>query len=129
MLKQHNRHFLAIFLVLSFFLGSRDPLLAGFQKWTSQGPDGGQVFALAVDPSNPDVVYAGTGRGGVSRSLDGGATWEQLPSFFNTFTVLALATHPGLPGVVFAGTDVQGAFKSDDYGDTWTPVGPGMSCA
>ena len=128
MLIQHKRRAPAI-RVAAFLLlfGCVDSLFAGFQKWTSQGPDGGQVFALAVDPSHPDVVYAGTGRGGVSRSLDGGATWEQLPAFFSTFTVLALATHPALPGVVFAGTDVQGAFKSEDYGDTWTPVGPGMS--
>src|SRR5262245_12507833 len=98
MLKQHKSRAAVLPLAVAlFFLIGSPPLFAGFEKWTSNGPDGGQIFALAIDPSLPDVVYAGTGLGGVSRSLDGGATWEQLPSTFSALTVLALATHPDLP--------------------------------
>jgi photosystem II stability/assembly factor-like uncharacterized protein len=48
------------------------------------------VCALAQDPSNPNIMYAGTGEGwfnvdairgnGIFKSVDGGNTWEQLPS-------------------------------------------------
>ena len=33
------------------------------------------VNALAIDPSAPDTVYAGTEGGGVFKSTDGGASW------------------------------------------------------
>ena len=36
------------------------------------------VRCLAADPSNPDVVYAGTQRQGVLRSDDGGRTWRPV---------------------------------------------------
>ena len=36
------------------------------------------VRAIAVNPSNPDVVYAGT-ESGVFRSENGGDAWHSLP--------------------------------------------------
>jgi hypothetical protein len=44
---------------------------AGVNVWTSDGPDEGIVFALAVDPATPSTLYAGTGDGGVFKSRDG----------------------------------------------------------
>jgi hypothetical protein len=41
-------------------------------------PEGGTIQALAVDPFNPSVIYAGTAVGGVFKSTDTGETW--LPS-------------------------------------------------
>src|SRR5207249_4346880 len=38
---------------------------AGNNVWTSNGPEGGIVSALAVDPVTPTTLYAGTGGGGV----------------------------------------------------------------
>jgi hypothetical protein len=42
---------------------------AGINQWTSHGPEGGQIFALAIDPLTPTTLYAGTfgfgGGGGV----------------------------------------------------------------
>ena len=42
--------------------------------WTTHGPDGGKVNAIAVDPSTPTIVYAATAFGGFFKSLDGGET-------------------------------------------------------
>jgi hypothetical protein len=37
------------------------------------------VRSLAIDPTNPDVIYAGLGEGaGIYRSTDGGETWEAI---------------------------------------------------
>jgi hypothetical protein len=33
--------------------------------WTSNGPEGGDVVALAIDPLTPTTLYAGTDGGGV----------------------------------------------------------------
>ena len=34
-----------------------------------------RLIRMAVDPSNPDEIYAGVEVGGLMRSLDGGETW------------------------------------------------------
>ena len=41
------------------------------------GQDNGLVTAIAVNPNNPNIIYLGTGRGGVWRSDDGGATLDR----------------------------------------------------
>jgi hypothetical protein len=43
--------------------------------WTSVGPYGGRIRALAIDPTTPATLYAGTDGGGVSKSTDAGGTW------------------------------------------------------
>jgi len=43
--------------------------------WSSNGPIGGEVRVLAVDPSNSLNVYAGTAQG-VMKSTDAGVTWR-----------------------------------------------------
>src|SRR5438132_874096 len=43
--------------------------------WRSEGPFLGAVTDVAVDPVNPDTIYAATGSGGVWRSDDGGKRW------------------------------------------------------
>jgi photosystem II stability/assembly factor-like uncharacterized protein len=48
------------------------------------------IWALAVDPSSPSRLYAGTSAG-VHRSLDGGATWTPLPSAPPSFDLYELA--------------------------------------
>lgn len=42
------------------------------QQWISNGPYGGEVLSLAVDPVSGNIVYAGTAYGGVFKSTEGG---------------------------------------------------------
>src|SRR5438477_483300 len=66
------------------------PLISS-TSWTAIGPApipngqttpvsavSGRVSAIAVHPTNPNIVYVGAAQGGVYRSLDGGATWTEL---------------------------------------------------
>jgi photosystem II stability/assembly factor-like uncharacterized protein len=59
----------------------------GGQSWRNMGLSQHYVTSLAIDPTNPQTIYAGAARigffspdGGVFRSLDGGNTW----TFFGT---------------------------------------------
>lgn len=52
--------------------------LADDRVWTRHGPDGVEVYALAIDPSTPSRLYAGTTRG-VFRSDDSGRSWRNGP--------------------------------------------------
>ena len=49
--------------------------------WRVNGPPGGDVRSLVVDPSNPDRFYLGTLDGQIYTSADGGKTWQLLYNF------------------------------------------------
>jgi photosystem II stability/assembly factor-like uncharacterized protein len=83
-------------------------------------PGGGMTFALAVDPSRPRTVYAGTGRGGIFVSTDGGRRWRRLMFSWRAGRILALAVDRD--GRVYAGREDGRIIRSTDRGDTWTVI-------
>ena len=92
---------------------------------------------VQVAPSNPEVVWVGTGESnprnsvswgdGVYRSIDGGKTWKNM-GLEKTFQTGAIAIHPENPDVVWVGSlgrlwgenKERGLFKTSDGGTTWT---------
>jgi photosystem II stability/assembly factor-like uncharacterized protein len=76
------------------------------------------VYAIAVDASDPSVLFAGTCMGGLYRSADGGNTWALEALGAANPTVFAVAIDPAHPASVYAGTD-HGLFESFDGGATW----------
>ena len=92
----------------------------------------GWVIALAVDPANTNIIYAGSDR--VSKSTDGGHSWKTVfpphPTP-NGHDVSALAIAPTRPETIYAiigdfgpssSTPENGRFsiyKSTDAGTTW----------
>ncbi len=58
-------------LILAGLASPASTVSAGVGVWTTGGPYGGNITALAVDPANPATLYAGT-NGGVFKSADGG---------------------------------------------------------
>ena len=95
------------------------PGWAGVGIWTPLGPEGAHVTALAVDPFDADVIYAGTYRSGVFKSADGGATWAAsgLP---DTLSISAFAFDVRHPGTVYARVLRTGTYKSTNSGLTWS---------
>jgi len=93
--------------------------LAAAADWVELGPDGGDVRALAVAPSDALTAYAGTGGNGVFRSRDGGATWAAARTGMGRAVVQALAVHPRDGQCVFAGTADGHVFASYDGGASW----------
>ncbi len=76
------------------------------------------IRAIVVDPSDSNVLYAGTEKG-VVKTIDGGNNWAQLPSEMDNREVWSLAIHPTEPDVLFAGTCPSAFFKTTDAGKTW----------
>jgi photosystem II stability/assembly factor-like uncharacterized protein len=100
------------------------PAAAGTNVWTSLGPSGGLVSTVAVDPADPQVVYAGS-VGGVFKSLDGGASWQAASRGLKIQPIAALAVDPLQRGTVYAaagdaGTYEVGVFVSRDGAATWS---------
>ena len=100
----------------------------------------GTIGAIAVAPSDPNVVYVGTGeaqvRGvttshgdGVYRSDDGGETWRHI-GLTDSRYVSAVRVHPTNPELVFvaaqgelwAPNGTRGVFVSENGGGTWHHV-------
>ena len=97
------------------------------------------VGAIAVAPSDPNVIYAGMGeaciRGdvtygdGVYRSTDGGQTWTNV-GLSDTRHIGKVRVHPTNPDLVYVGAlghaygpnDERGVFRSKDGGNTWEKV-------
>lgn len=78
------------------------------------------VTCLAIDPSDPLILYAGvSGTGNVLKTQDGGNNWQRkvvgLPS---NESVIRLYVPTDNPQIVYAGTSV-GFYASTDGGNTW----------
>jgi photosystem II stability/assembly factor-like uncharacterized protein len=97
------------------------PLHGALGFWSSLGPDGGPVGAVAVDPSTPQVVYAGSTQGGVWKSVDGGASWSRASRGLTDYRMVALAIDPLHPATLYAAA-LTGIWKSLDGAATWQPT-------
>jgi photosystem II stability/assembly factor-like uncharacterized protein len=121
------------------------------KTWTHLGPrDGQQIPALAVDPKNPDRVFAAvlghpygpnTERG-IFRSEDGGRHWEKVLYKDENTGGSDVVIDPKNPQVVYASlwndrlgpwedgnsyeTANGGLFKSTDGGTTWKRLTAGL---
>jgi photosystem II stability/assembly factor-like uncharacterized protein len=95
--------------------------------WRSDGPFLGAVVDVAIDTSNPEIVYAATHSGGVFRSDDGGRHWALPGAGLVSREVRWIAVDPGTPATIWAGLDNPGhpaLWRSPDRGKSWAPVRP-----
>ena len=101
-------------------------------RWISDEFSHLGVAALALDPTDPRVLYAGTGesyllgsRGnGIYRTADGGETWQHLAATANNadfHDVNDLVVSRGDPRRLYVATRT-GVWRSLDRGATWTRV-------
>jgi photosystem II stability/assembly factor-like uncharacterized protein len=98
----------------------------GGRAWSGAGLAGQAVRALAMAPSDPNVLLAGT-LDGVYRSLDASKSWERIsPEHHQELRNLdSLAIDPPDPQTIHAGT-YHLPWKTADGGRTWRPIHEGM---
>lgn len=118
---------------------SRPGVIWDQQQWQAEIiTAGGRVRGIAVDPTNPDIVYIGAASGGLWKSIDGGTNWQNLSDNFACNTFGAIAIDPNNPNVVYAGTgevvasgvyniyDGRGLYKSTNGGVSWSQITNGF---
>ena len=118
---------------------------AGIWKTTNNGITWESLFDdqpvssvgdVAVAPSDPSIVWAGTGEpanrqssswgDGVYKSMDGGATWTNM-GLEDTHHIGRVRIHPTNPNIVYVAAlghlwgpnEQRGVFKTTDGGKTW----------
>jgi photosystem II stability/assembly factor-like uncharacterized protein len=121
------------------------------KTWTHVGLDDTQhIGKIAVDPTNPDIVfvaaighlYAANPDRGVFRSKDGGKSWQKVLFKNEDVGAVDVVIDPTNPQVVYAGLwntrrppwftyaptngPGGGLYKSTDGGDTWNQLGNGL---
>ncbi len=129
----------------TFYFGSVD---GGIWKTTDAGVVWTPIFdgqpvasigALAVAPSDPKIIYAGSGEtdirsdlstgNGVYKSTDGGSTWAHI-GLGDTRQISRIVIDPQNPAIVYVGAlghaygpnEERGVYKSVDGGGHWTRV-------
>jgi photosystem II stability/assembly factor-like uncharacterized protein len=86
------------------------------------------VNAVAVHPTNPDIIYAAaeqTVQGGLFKTTDGGDDWTKLDlGLGSAQEMLDVAINPNSTNTVFAGGRGSGVFKTTNGGAAWgrTPI-------
>ncbi len=99
--------------------------LLGSNVWSSNGPYGGQIRSVAIDPVSSATVYA-AGIGGVFKSTDGGTTWAPASTGITRYDqhiiVNAVVVSPSNRDTLFAAENT-GVYKSIDGGANWASAG------
>ncbi len=118
--------------------------LADTTQWTSLGPNnvGGRTLAVAINPSNTNIIWAGAASGGLWKSTTAGAganAWTYVNTGYPTVAVSSIAIDPLNNNIMYIGTGEvgsaygrgqvgtpgaratygMGVLKSTDGGNTW----------
>jgi photosystem II stability/assembly factor-like uncharacterized protein len=91
---------------------------------------------MAIDPTDPNIVYAGTGASGILKTTNGGTSWSRLTRLPSGIAVNAFGTnqYPGITGIqidpgntaiIFAASYGNGVYRSTDGGANWTRLTSG----
>jgi photosystem II stability/assembly factor-like uncharacterized protein len=95
------------------------------------------IGAVAIDPQDPTILFAGTGElaegvgsyygAGIMRSLDAGKTWKNV-GLMNVGAFTKIIVHPKNSQRIYAsgGKSGGGIFRSDDRGVTWRKLANGL---
>ncbi|WP_339626355.1 glycosyl hydrolase [uncultured Maribacter sp.] len=98
------------------------------------------IGSLAIAPTNPDIVWVGTGEtfvirpahsmgDGIYKSIDGGNTWKNM-GLEKTGRIGRVIVHPTNPDIVYAAAlghtyskqQERGVYKTVDGGETWKRI-------
>lgn len=97
------------------------------------------IGSVAIDPTNPSIIWVGTGEGnprnsqtqgyGIYKSLDGGKTWK-LMGLENSRAIHRIIINPQNPNIVYAGVfgsqwgdhEERGVYRTRDGGKSWERI-------
>jgi len=113
----------------------RAPVLWQFVGPTNYSRGIARVDRLAFHPTNEDIIYAGTPRGGLWRTTNGGNSWTNITDNINNPGISGIAINQSNPNIIYIMTgdadsagfveifgykqSSRGIYRSSDGGNTW----------
>jgi photosystem II stability/assembly factor-like uncharacterized protein len=114
--------------------------------WSFAGPGSitngenflGRVESVAFHPTDPDIMYVGTGTGGLWRTTNKGGSWTALTDQLPSLSISSVVLQQNNPNIVYVLTGdgdggpnwgyyvkerSSGVFRSTDQGETWQATG------
>jgi photosystem II stability/assembly factor-like uncharacterized protein len=119
----------------------------GITKDPNRYGNGAPIFALTIDPNNPNIIWSGTqSQKGIYKSVDCGETWIEKMNGIqenNEISFRGFAIHPHNSDVVLTAADISTGiidpsgmqittgkiYKTINGGDSWYPVWEGNNLA
>ncbi|MBI5954892.1 MAG: hypothetical protein HY865_24800 [Chloroflexi bacterium] len=102
----------------------------GGDSWSSANNELTQdasVYGLAVDATNPQVVFAATSNHGLLKTTDGGGDWQMVQGGLPERGSTVVAIDPANANNILAGFQRKALYRSTDGGQTWQPSALGMN--
>ena len=141
--KKNYSYYIPLWIFLACVLHTKgltkeivNPSTISSLEWRLIGPyRGGRVTTVTGINNNPMVYYMGATGGGVWKTKNAGASWENISDgFFGVGTIGAIAVAESDNNVIYAGTGESpirgvttsqgdGVYKSTDAGKTWSHIG------
>jgi photosystem II stability/assembly factor-like uncharacterized protein len=88
-------------------------------------PGHGETQAIALHPTNPDILYAGAAKG-FCKTLEGGK--DNWPVYgLDTLSPRVIAVSQSNPDIIYAGTYEMGVHKSENGASSWKAINNGIS--
>ena len=115
--------------------GEHWDLLSADIRFCGHGITRQEGNVLAIDPKNPNVMYAGTAYEGIFKSTDGGRTWRYLALRNHFITTVALSPNDARTIYVAVAKAYEGKpfesrggiYKSINGGETWQALIEGVN--
>lgn len=115
-----RRHWLLLLPLLTLSACAPTAGIFSSSSWQASTLQQAHIRSLAVDPGNPQNVYAGDAQGSIFASTDGGTGWKQQSSLSPGATVNALAFDD--TGKRLYAASAAGLYLSTDGAKSWTKV-------
>ncbi len=112
----------AIFVLIIFAY----PVAAGSPSTAERKEGPFLIHRIAIDPQNPQTLYAATSNYGILKSTDGGTTWGLSNQGLRSYTHHAVVVNPVDPNILYVGAWGGGVSKSVDRGIHWTEMNDGL---
>lgn len=103
--------------VLLLALAAFSTAFAGSGRWTSTGPEGGEVLGLVASPDSAGTFWA-VSRGGIFKTVDSGVTWTEASAGINRQLSGVILHSPTAPGRLHA-FGFNKVFFSDNAAASW----------
>lgn len=117
---------LAVLFILILSFSNFSYQTAGPGVWTTTLTGTGAIWqrCIAIAPSNPQIMYAGSNTSGIWKSTNGGLNWVQMNSGITSLTLQAVEVSPSDPNFVYCGNGLGGAtsgiYVTTNGGANWT---------